>query len=386
MAPPNIKNMIQIKIKPRQDSYSDQFSRILMVKMMMMTAGITAISWMKDKLSCIIPKGHGATKDFVSKSCWINGLYIYEGMDRKHQSYYYGIPKAIDMTGLNKFGDLCNPSMKNCVPMEKTFYLQYQWFPLGVAALGFLYYLPYLCFRAVNTDMQIVKEMVKGKKVEEVDYEDVIQKFFNRKYNTRSLQNARILLNIIVKILYVVVNVSGLLILDSALNGVYLSYGKSWTSWAEQEHEDMHDYTDRVVAKAGNVLLPTFGLCEVQSSAKDKVTGHMNYQTYMCELSQHVLYQYILIVLWYVLVFGIIVSILGLLYHIFKQISLQLFNIKNGEAVKEVYRNLSPREREYMEFIRRKNRPVFGEILHRLSDGNYSDKRASSSYDSSQEM
>lgn len=54
MAPPDIKKMISIKLKPRKDPYSDQFSRIVMVKMMMLTAAVTAISWAKDKVSIVL--------------------------------------------------------------------------------------------------------------------------------------------------------------------------------------------------------------------------------------------------------------------------------------------------------------------------------------------
>ena len=50
MGPPDIKKMISIKIKPRKDPYSDQFSRIVMLKMMMLTAAVTGISWAKDKV------------------------------------------------------------------------------------------------------------------------------------------------------------------------------------------------------------------------------------------------------------------------------------------------------------------------------------------------
>ena len=52
MAPPDIKKMLQVKIKPRKDPYADQFSRIFMVKIMMLTATVTGISWAKDKV-CI---------------------------------------------------------------------------------------------------------------------------------------------------------------------------------------------------------------------------------------------------------------------------------------------------------------------------------------------
>ena len=50
MAPPDIKKLLSIKIKPRKDPYTDQFSRIFMVKMMMLTATVTGLSWAKDKV------------------------------------------------------------------------------------------------------------------------------------------------------------------------------------------------------------------------------------------------------------------------------------------------------------------------------------------------
>lgn len=56
MAPPDLKKMLQVNIKPRQDSYTDQFSRIFMVKMMMLTSAVTAISWMKDKVNLFCVK------------------------------------------------------------------------------------------------------------------------------------------------------------------------------------------------------------------------------------------------------------------------------------------------------------------------------------------
>ena len=62
--------------------------------------------------------------------------------------------------------------------MEKTFFLQYQWFPMGVVFLTALYYLPYLLFKFVNKDFEAMKLLTKGKKAEEVDYDTLIEKFF----------------------------------------------------------------------------------------------------------------------------------------------------------------------------------------------------------------
>lgn len=99
MAPPNLKKMIQVKIKPRQDSYTDQFSRIFMVKMLMLTAAVTGITWMKDKVTCIIPKSHDGAVAFIQKSCWINGFYIFKDLRPQDMSYYYGIPEDISQDG-----------------------------------------------------------------------------------------------------------------------------------------------------------------------------------------------------------------------------------------------------------------------------------------------
>ena len=132
--------------------------------------------------------------------------------------------------GENKYGALCNSNIDgNCKTLEKTFYLQYQWFPLGVAAMGFMYYLPYLLYCVVNADLISLKDAIKKKKREEVDYEEIIQKLFTKRnapYGT-----ARTMLNALVKVLYVVVNILGLVIIDSAINNEFVSYGRRWSSW-----------------------------------------------------------------------------------------------------------------------------------------------------------
>lgn len=375
MAPPDLKKMLQVKIKPRQDSYTDQFSRILMAKVMMMTAAITGISWMKDKLTCIVPKNHDVTGGFVSKACWINGLYVYRGLKTEDESFYYGIPHDISYDGINKYGTLCSTRYSanlpgSCQAFEKTFFLQYQWFPIGVAALSFLYYLPYLLFRVVNADMNEVKDAIKDKKVDEVNYAEVIKTFFSRKAKTSiSHLRARVLLNIVIKVLYVVVNLVSMLIIDYAVNGNFMNYGPDWASWTGRSNEGRHDYTSITgETKAGQNLLPSFGLCQVQSSGQDVKNTVINVQTYVCELSQHILYQYILLVLWYALVFGIIVSIVGLMKHIYSLVANTVFVDAHGTDVNKAYKHLTAREKEYMNFIRRKNMAVFGELIKKLNE------------------
>jgi len=372
MGPPDLKKLLMVKLKPRQDPYCDQFSRILMVKLLMITATFTGLSWLKDKVSCIVPKNHDTTGGFVSKACWINGMYIYRDLKPQDSSYYYGIPSDITKDGINGYGVLCStrgPGQQAnplCTGLEKTFFLQYQWFPMGVVCLSFLYYLPYLIFRFGNKDMQALKEMVKGKKIDEVDYETIISKFFKRRGGNREMW--RILVNLLVKVLYVVVNVSGLLIIDAAMNGEFINYGSSWMQWLGLSANQMHDYTAQSAPKAGHSLLPGFALCQVRSEAQDIKTTYSNVHTYVCELSQHVLYQYILIVLWFMHVIGICVSVLGLLNHMFKMVWKDCVPMLDGEDISALYAKLSVRERELMDYIRLKNIPLFGELMSKLEE------------------
>ena len=115
--------------------------------------------------------------------------------------------------------------------MEKTFFLQYQWFPIGVAALAFLYYLPYLLFCIVNADIIALKDMIKKKKTDEIKYDSLIAKYFTPNRKTASFANARILLNVVVKILYVVANVVSMIVIDLSLNGEFIGYGADWAKW-----------------------------------------------------------------------------------------------------------------------------------------------------------
>ncbi|XP_066914751.1 innexin inx3-like [Clytia hemisphaerica] len=365
MAPPDIKKLLRIKIKPRKDPYTDQFSRIFMVKMMMLTATITGLSWAKDKFTCIVPKNHETTAAFVQKACWINGVYIYKNLNPVFNSFYYGIPKDISHNGENNYGALCNSDKdQNCDPLEKTFYLQYQWFPLGVAALAFLYYLPYLLYCVVNADLILLKNSIKKKKREEVDYQELIDKLFTPSNSPHGA--ARTLLNLLVKILYIIVNVLGIVTIDSAINGEYVSFGTSWTKWLRLTPDQRHDYTVPRNPKAGHSLLPAFGLCEVVTAANDLKNTIYNKHTFVCELSQHVLYQYILIILWYIIVAGIIISIIGFLMHIFSDFTAAFCIGFQGRDISTLYRALNTRERQLLDFVRKKNMPVFGELLDKL--------------------
>ena len=72
----NIKSLLQVQIKPRHDSYTDQFHRILMVKVCMAASMLLGLTWFKDTINCIVPGNAGIDEGFVNQACWINGKFL----------------------------------------------------------------------------------------------------------------------------------------------------------------------------------------------------------------------------------------------------------------------------------------------------------------------
>ena len=76
--------------------------------------------------------------------------------DRPRESGYYGIPYKIDHDGIDsQTQQLCLTNnvkvfRPECQAMTRIYYLQYQWMPFYIGALGVLYYLPYILFRCVK--------------------------------------------------------------------------------------------------------------------------------------------------------------------------------------------------------------------------------------------
>ena len=75
---------------------------------------------------------NGISSDFVSATCWIQGVYVYKELQsRVDKVAYFGIPKDMAIDGIYNDGDLC-PTINqfekepdpDCRPMHKTFYLQ----------------------------------------------------------------------------------------------------------------------------------------------------------------------------------------------------------------------------------------------------------------------
>jgi len=376
MVATDIKGMLSISIKSRHDSHSDQYNRIFMVKLLLVCTLVMGISWYSDSISCIIPDAHKIDGGFVSSTCWIQGVYIYKELRaRVDEVAYFGIPKDIDFDGIledSKDKELCpmqpklsSQKKEGCRPMHKTFFIQYQYFPFLIAALAIIFYLPYLLFRAVNNDLISLKDNVKGDGDDKA--EKITKYYFSQKTNPNRNNAGRVLGNILVKILYLVANVVTLTGLDRLLNYEYVGYGNAWLKWTRLSNTVQYDYMGmRDHPKPGNMLLPPFGYCEVHASARDIKESYANKHKFVCELSQNILYQYALVVLWFALIVGIVVSCIGLIMLIIHY-AIGVFGIKaDGPIAKRIFKTLSFRELEYLEFIRKRDIALYGEILDNL--------------------
>ena len=280
---------------------------------------------------------------------------------------YYGIPNALEDDGKRSDGSLCIVGQdKDCTPMEKTFYLQYQWFPFYVAAIGFLFYLPYILFRYINTDLISLKGTIKAV---EVDIESVVKNYFNYQINPPLRMNLRIIANINVKICYLVVNIIAFIVTDNLLNGDFRRYGQNWVDWSKISNEESYDYTrSRQMIKPGEVLLPTFGICDVLDLGKDVKHELLNRHRLVCEISQNVLYQYVLMLLWFLYIFGMLVSSVGLIMKIVDHLITTDCFLSQGSEAKKIYQSVTLREREYLEYVRKKNMTVYGDLLRKLKE------------------
>lgn len=87
----SIKDVLSIKIKYRHDGCTDQFSRIFMVKMFLISSLVMSIEFFNDTVSCIVAEQESMSKEFVHSACWIQGFYIYEELRyQSRETSYYG--------------------------------------------------------------------------------------------------------------------------------------------------------------------------------------------------------------------------------------------------------------------------------------------------------
>lgn len=371
----DIKDMLSVSRKQRHDALTDQFSRVFMLKICMVATLFVGMNWYKDDITCVIHGTNGIDGGFVKQACWINGLYIFEQVETHQDDIgYYGIPREIQNDGITKEGSMCQTSEKQsgtrnigCDPMKKTFFLQYQYMVFFVSLLAVLYYSPYLIWKVANTDIISLKGDVAAG-----DAEKIVESYFNETINPSAKMRYKVLANLFVKLLYIIVNVCGFILTDGVFNGRFRNYGNQWVSWSKLDNEEAYNYMGgRDKPKPGNTLLPSFALCEVHESAIDIKHEVLNKHKFVCEMSGHVLYQYMLLIMWFCMVAGILVSCVGFVIQIVDHILTISCFLRQGTAARKMYKRVTIRECEYLEFIRRKNLSLYGEVIRLLKEDRF---------------
>ena len=277
-----VKDILSIKIKTRHDSYSDQFSRLFMTKMLLIASLLMSFDYFSDRVSCMVHKESHLSKDFIHSACWISGFYIYKEMtDPSTFSFsgYYGIPRKPEVDGIFENIDKMQPCQvkdqfdtnKQCRPMTRVYYLHYQWMPFYIGALAVLYYLPYIGFRFVNVDLISLKAEIKSSTS---DADKIVKNYFNYKINPISKLRLRVLLNICIKLLYIAANVFAFLFTDQLLYKKYINYGPEYLRWSDKNtnlsHSPIHF---RLYAKPGKFFTRYFVL-EIFIASSSKKCRH----------------------------------------------------------------------------------------------------------------
>ena len=176
----------------------------------------------------------------------------------------------------------------------------------------------------------------------------------------------RVALNFLIKVLYVGVNLLAFMFTDDLLSGNFKDYGVKWIQWARLNHSSAFNFFEGDIPKPGNVILPSFGLCEIQEAAMDVRHISFNKNKFICEISQNILYQYVLIVLWFLMVLSLIISVIGVILFCFGQLITRVCFIRGSDSSSRVGKVLTMRECEYLTYIRRKNLPLYGELVRYL--------------------
>lgn len=300
-------------------------------------------------------------------------------MDQPSIDGYYGIPNRLGHNGTYVEGSMHSSDLGErfttcvasheadqeslCRPMEKLFYLQYQWFPFYMAFVALFYYLPYVLFTVVNSDLSSLKNDISK---QDCDTDDLVKNYFNLETNEPTRQMMRVILNVLVKVLYMIANVFVLTFTNGLLNDQFTSFGSNWLSWNRQDNEAKHSYMGLRGVHAGQRLLPVFGMCDVLELGKDIKHRLFNEYSLVCEISQHVLYHYVLFAIWFLIVIGLVLSVVGIIQHVVSHLlRTKLFSTEE-ETTQKVYSALTIRESEYLNFIRRKNQIVFGSLVRAI--------------------
>jgi len=95
-----------------------------------------------------------------------------------------------------------------------------------------------------------------------------VQNYFNHDINSVLKMRVRFVANFIIKVLYVVCNVTAFYILNAVLDSRFTTYGTAWIAWSRLNITHRYDFDMRALPTPGNQMLPSFGMCDLVDSRK----------------------------------------------------------------------------------------------------------------------
>lgn len=114
--------------------------------------------------------------------------------------------------------------------------------PFYIGLLSFIYYLPFMVFRLANKDIVCLED-----DAEICTPQEIIQHYFHDLGVSIVLKNKRkfikrLLKYLLIKFLYVSVNIGALLTSDKLLEGEFLNYVPKWVYWSKFNNSISYDY------------------------------------------------------------------------------------------------------------------------------------------------
>ena len=108
------------------------------------------------------------------------------------------------------------------------------------------------------------------------------------------------------------------------------------------------------------------GFCEINEAYWDVQQSFFNKNKFICEISPNIMYQYVLMVLWYMFIVSIGISIIGLISNITGHLYNMFCFTHKSLSKRRMIQMLTLREAEYLAYIQKKNMVIYGEVLRKL--------------------
>lgn len=189
--------------------------------------------------------------------------------------------------------------------------------------------------------------------------------FFNNNDSVKNRRNQlRILGNYIIKLLYFFNGIIGFAIIDHLTHNRFKTLGDEWITYSKNLRFD-HD--ESMLPTPGNKFLPVFGICDLTDVRYDLVRSSSNKVRVVCEISTQILYQYTFILYWFVLIFSVCCSAVGIIIHLGRHLSMLFGRTKQGPG--HLYNQyMSLRQVEYLDMIRQRHIPMYNTIKRLLNE------------------